>query len=66
MSVQLSMVKGSHIGFIKTPSSKDECNILTVVLSCFGKIKIEILKLLIQPPHHLVTCGNNDCTFSFF
>ncbi len=42
---------------------------VTVFLSRFGaflRSEIKFSKLLVQPPHHLVTCAHHKISFSFF
>ncbi len=44
-------------------------NIITVFLSGFGaflRSEMKFSKLLVQPPHHLVTCAHHKSSFSFF
>ncbi len=44
-------------------------HVVTVFLSLFGaflRTEIKFSKLLVQPPHHLVTCAHHKSSFSFF
>ncbi len=66
----LMLHRNMHRPFVKSHyPDLLKSNAFTVFLSGFGaflRTEIKFSKLLVQPPHHLVTCAHHKSSFSFF
>ncbi len=65
------MPSSCYLWFLRTYLFSHVLNIIsiTVFLSRFGaflRSEMKFAKLLVQPPHHLVTCAHDKNSFSFF